>query len=61
MKARVPPKKHVQEFKVSPENILPLGWMLGPSHFKIGQFVDVRGNSKGKGTSGTIQRWNFVQ
>lgn len=60
LKARVPPKKFLREFKVSEENFLPVGWMLGPSHFKIGQFVDLKGTSKGKGTAGTIKRWNFA-
>ena len=60
MKARVPPKKHFAEFRITKENLLPIGWMLGPSHFKIGQFVDVTGTSKGKGFCGTIKRWNFA-
>jgi len=45
----VPVKKNFAEFKITPENLLPVGWMLGPTHFRIGQFVDVKGTSKGKG------------
>jgi large subunit ribosomal protein L3 len=59
IKAGVPIKKHTAGFQVSKENFLPIGYMIGPSHFKIGNFVDVQGNSKGKGFQGTIKRWNF--
>ena len=59
MRANVPPKKDIAEFKVSPEGFLPVGYMLGPRHFRVGQFVDVKSRSKGKGTAGTIKRWNF--
>ena len=60
LKARVPPKKHIRQFKVSPENFLPVGYMLSPLHYKIGQRVDVKGTSKGKGTEGVMRRWNFA-
>jgi 50S ribosomal protein uL3 len=59
VKANVPPKKNIKEFKVSPENLLPLGYMIGAKHFVAGQYVDVRAKSKGKGTQGVMQRWNF--
>lgn len=36
LKYGLPPKKHLAEFKVSPENLLPVGFMLSPAHFKIG-------------------------
>jgi len=32
---------------------------LGPRHFKLGQFVDVKSVSKGKGYGGVMKRWNF--
>jgi len=47
------------EFRVTPENFLPIGYCLSPRHFRIGQFVDVRSVSKGKGFQGTMKRWNF--
>ena len=59
MKYNLPPKRHLAEFKVTPENFLPIGYYLGPRHFKIGQFVDVQATSIGKGTQGTMKRWNF--
>jgi len=59
MKAGVPPKKHVSEFKISPENKLPVGYMIGVRHFTVGQYVDVQSKSKGKGFQGVMKRWNF--
>lgn len=59
MKNDIPPKKDFKEFKVTKENILPVGYMISPRHFVIGQYVDVRGNSKGKGSQGVMRRWNF--
>ena len=50
LKYNLPPKAHLAEFKVSPENFLPIGYALGPRHFKIGQWVDVQAISIGKGT-----------
>lgn len=44
---------------MTPENFLPIGFMLGPRHFRLGQFVDVQATSKGKGTQGVMKRWNF--
>jgi hypothetical protein len=34
--------------------------MLGPAHYQIGHFVDIKGVSKGKGYTGTVRRWNFA-
>ena len=59
LKHYLPPKEHLAEFKVTPENFLPIGYCIGPRHFKIGQFVDVQAVSIGKGFQGTVKRWNF--
>jgi large subunit ribosomal protein L3 len=59
LKANLPVKKHVASFKVTKDNFLPVGYAIGPSHFKIGNYVDFQGTSKGKGFQGTIKRWNF--
>lgn len=59
LKANVPPKLHLSEFKISPENKLPVGYMIGVRHFNVGQFVDVQSKSKGKGFQGVMKRWNF--
>lgn len=61
LKNNLPPKRHLKEFQVSPEAFLPVGYMLGPRHFQIGQAVDVCAVSIGKGFQGTIKRWNFSQ
>jgi len=36
LKYNLPPKRDLVEFQVSPENMLPIGYMLSPLHFKIG-------------------------
>lgn len=58
-KASVPPKAHVCEFRVSPENLVDVGAELSAEHFVPGQKVDVTGVSVGKGFSGAMKRWNF--
>lgn len=57
--AKVEPKKKVAEFRVSPENLLDVGAELCPSHFIVGQFVDVQAKTIGKGFAGAMKRWNF--
>jgi large subunit ribosomal protein L3 len=59
MKNNIPPKRDLAEFPVAKENLLPLGYCLGPRHFRIGQYVDTISVSKGKGMQGTIKRWGF--
>lgn len=59
LKIGLPIKKHLAEFDVTRENFLPIGYMIGPSYFKVGNYVDAIGTSKGKGFQGTIKRWNF--
>jgi large subunit ribosomal protein L3 len=39
---------------------LAMGGTLSVDQFTVGQKVDVRGVSKGKGFAGTIKRWNFA-
>lgn len=58
-KAKVEPKKQLMEFRVTPENILDVGAELCASHFVVGQFVDVQGQTKGCGFAGGMKRWNF--
>lgn len=58
-KAKVEPKKKVVEFRVSPENVLDVGVELSVDHFIAGQFVDVVGNTIGKGFAGAMKRHNF--
>ena len=60
IKHKVPPKRDLKEFKVTPDCLLPIGYILGPRHFIPGQYVDVVGTSKGKGWQGVMKRWNFA-
>lgn len=59
IKHGVPPKEFVKEFQVTKENLLPAGYVLTVRHFIPGQFVDVKGTSKGHGWTGQMKRWNF--
>jgi large subunit ribosomal protein L3 len=57
--AKVEPKKKLAEFRVTPENVLEVGAELSAAHFIPGQFVDITGNTIGKGFAGGMKRWNF--
>lgn len=59
VKARVPPKKVLAEFKVSKECLLPIGYMMTPRHYTPGMFVDVVGRTVGHGFQGTIKKYGF--
>ncbi|MDE8342917.1 MAG: 50S ribosomal protein L3 [Acidocella sp.] len=59
-KAKVEPSKKLVEFRVSPDAVLEPGAQISPSHFTVGQFVDVAGITKGKGFQGGMKRWNFA-
>jgi len=55
----IPPKEIVKEFRVTKDALLPSGTPLIATHFVVGQFLDVRAKSKGKGFQGVMKRWNF--
>ena len=57
--AEVEPKRHVAEFRVSPENMVEIGAEITADHFIPGQLVDVSARSIGKGFQGAMKRWNF--
>ncbi len=57
-KAGVPPLRHLVEFDPEGEDY-NLGDSIDASMFNEGEIVDVVGNSKGKGFSGTMKRHNF--
>ncbi|KKJ75258.1 50S ribosomal protein L3 [Kiloniella litopenaei] len=58
-KAKVAPKKHTAEFRVSADALLDVGAELDAGHFVAGQYVDVTGTSIGKGFAGAMKRHNF--
>lgn len=57
-KAGVALKKYVREFRVEDTSEFTVGQEIKADLFEAGILVDVQGNSKGKGTAGTIKRWN---
>jgi large subunit ribosomal protein L3 len=57
--AKVEPKRKMQEFRVSPDNTIPVGAEITVDHFIPGQYVDVSGTTMGKGYQGGMKRWNF--
>ncbi len=59
-KAKVEPAMKLVEFRVSDDALLETGSVISPSHFSVGQFVDVAGLTKGKGFAGGMKRWNFA-
>ena len=58
--AKVEPKRKLKEFRVSPDNVIPVGAEITVEHFVPGQFVDVTATSLGKGFAGGMKRWNFA-
>lgn len=59
VKAGVPPKRVLSEFRVSKECLLPVGYMMTARHYTPGMFVDVVGRTVGHGFQGTIKRYGF--
>ena len=55
----IAPKKVLKEFKLAQPDSVNVGDILKADIFAAGEIVDVVGTSKGKGTAGTIKRWNF--
>ncbi|MCM1114665.1 MAG: 50S ribosomal protein L3 [Clostridium sp.] len=58
-KADVAPKKTLKEFRLDSIEGIEVGNILKADTFEVGEIVDVKGTSKGHGTSGAIKRWNF--
>ncbi len=58
-KAKVEPKRKVAEFRVDADALLDVGVELSAEHFVPGQYVDVCGQSIGKGFAGAMKRHNF--
>ena len=53
------PKRKLAEFRVSEDDLIPVGAEITADHFVVGQFVDVTGTSIGKGFAGAMKRRNF--
>lgn len=59
-KSNVEPKKKMAEFRVREDALLEIGREVRANHFVPGQFVDVAGQSIGKGFAGGMKRHNFA-
>src|SRR5215472_6468541 len=57
--AKVEPKAHLAEFRVSEDSLVEIGAEITAAHFIAGQYVDVTGTSVGKGFAGGMKRHNF--
>ncbi|KAK6460271.1 mitochondrial 54S ribosomal protein YmL9 [Scheffersomyces coipomensis] len=58
--AGVSPKAHVSEFRIRDESgLIPLGVELKADYFAVGQKVDVKAVTKGKGFAGVMKRHGF--
>lgn len=60
-KAGAPLRRHVKEFRVTPEEAakLNVGDPVKVDLFAKGQLVDVTGTTKGRGFQGVVKRWSF--
>ena len=58
-KANVAPKRKIVEFRVTEDNLIPVGEEIIAAHYFAGQFVDIAGTSIGKGFAGALKRHNF--
>ena len=57
--SKTTPKQNIFEFK-NFENELTIGEVINVDHFIEGEYVDVSGNSKGKGFQGVVKRHGFA-
>jgi large subunit ribosomal protein L3 len=58
-KAKVGSLKYLREFHVENVDEYQLGQEIRVDMFKVGDYVDVKGTSKGKGFAGGVKRWGF--
>ncbi|GAA4904825.1 50S ribosomal protein L3 [Tessaracoccus lubricantis] len=58
-KADVTPRKHLLEIRTADASEFELGQELTAEVFADGEFVDVTGTTKGKGTAGVMKRHGF--
>jgi len=58
-KAQVQPMRYLREFRVDNVDDYEIGQKIDVSIFSEGEKIDLIGNSKGRGYSGVMKRWNF--
>ena len=59
-KVGVSPKKYLREFALDNGSELELGAVIKADMFKVGDFVDVTGTSKGHGYEGVVKRCGYA-
>ena len=59
-KAKCEPMKHLKEFTVKSNDQFSIGEKLKVNIFNEGDYVQVKGTSKGKGFAGVMKRHNFA-
>ena len=60
-KSNSKPSKFLAEFEIVPGFQYKLGFVFHVGLFRLGDFVRVSGNSKGRGFAGVIKRHNFAR
>src|SRR3990172_13408887 len=59
-KANIQPCYHLREFRCADIDAYNQGQKVsGSDIFKVGDFVDVSGRTKGRGFTGVVKRWSF--
>ncbi|XP_044732418.1 39S ribosomal protein L3, mitochondrial-like [Chrysoperla carnea] len=58
-KSGLPPKKFLARFFISPSAALSPGTPLTALHYRVGDYIDVRGKTVDRGFQGVIKRWGF--
>ena len=58
-KLKTEPARKIKEFRVTEDSLVESGTKIDVSHFVVGQFVDVKATSIGKGFAGGMKRHNF--
>ncbi|XP_059060474.1 large ribosomal subunit protein uL3m [Achroia grisella] len=53
------PKQHLCRFIISPEAAMPTGTPLFATHFRVGDYIDVRAKTIDRGFQGVMKRWGF--
>jgi large subunit ribosomal protein L3 len=60
-KSNIQPLKYLKEFHVNGKTEFEVGQVLNVDSFSLGEFVNIRGKSIGKGFSGLQKRHNFTR
>lgn len=60
-KAGTAPKRFIREIRDADLEGVEVGQEIKVDIFQAGEFVDVTGVSKGKGTAGAVKRWGFAR